>query len=114
MNHARKTTKPKDRSHDRELRGHILDLLSGEGAHAKFEEVVSGMPSQLRGAKPAGFLHSPWMLLEHMRIAQWDILEFCRNPNMFHRTGPPATGHRQKLHPAQQRGIKASSNSAET
>jgi hypothetical protein len=58
----------------------MLDLLSGEGAHAKFEEVVSGIPSKLRGTKPAGFPHSAWMLLEHMRVAQWDILEFSRNP----------------------------------
>ena len=36
-------------------------------------------PRNLRGQKPAGLPHSPWMLLEHMRIAQWDILEFSRN-----------------------------------
>jgi len=58
----------------------MLDLLSGEGAHAAFEEVVSGIPSKLRGTKPVGFPHSAWMLLEHMRMAQWDILEFSRNP----------------------------------
>jgi DinB superfamily len=58
----------------------MLDLLSGGGAHAKFEEVVSGIPPTLRGTKPAGFPHSAWMLLEHMRMAQWDILEFSRNP----------------------------------
>jgi hypothetical protein len=80
MKNATKITKTKDRSHDRELRRHLLELVSGGGAHAKFEEVVSGIPSKLRGMKPAGFLHSAWMLLEHMRIAQWDILEFSRNP----------------------------------
>src|ERR1700730_12279073 len=80
MESATKITKTKNRSHDRELRRHMRDLLSGEGAHAKFEEVVSGMPSKRRGTKPAAFLHSAWMLLEHMRIAQWDILEFSRNP----------------------------------
>src|SRR6266851_5935107 len=80
MKSATKITKTKDRSHDRELRRHTLELLSGGGAHAKFEEVVSGIPSQLRGIKPAGFLHSAWMLLEHMRVVQWDILEFSRNP----------------------------------
>jgi hypothetical protein len=57
----------------------LLDLLSGGGAHAKFEDVVKDMPTKLRGAKPAGMPHSPWMLLEHMRLAQWDILEFSRN-----------------------------------
>jgi uncharacterized damage-inducible protein DinB len=80
MKNATKITKTKDRSHDRELRRHVLDLLSGEGAHAKFEEIVNGIPFKLRGTKPPGFLHSAWMLLEHVRIAQWDILEFSRNP----------------------------------
>src|SRR6202049_1777872 len=81
MENAAKISKTKDKSHDRELRRQMLDLLSGGGAHAKFEEVVSGIPAALRGTKPAGFLHSAWMLLEHMRIAQWDILEFSRNPS---------------------------------
>ena len=80
MKNATKRTKTNDRSQDRELRRHLLDLLSGEGAHAKFEQVVSGIPSTLRGTKPAGFLHSAWMLLEHMRITQWDILQFSRYP----------------------------------
>jgi len=80
MNKDTKITRTKDSRHDRELRRHMLDLLSGGGAHASFEEVVSGIPFKQRGTKPAGFLHSAWMLLEHMRIAQWDILEFSRNP----------------------------------
>jgi DinB superfamily len=65
--------------HDRSLRKHLLDLLSGGNAHAKFEEVIDGIPAKLRGQKPAGLPHSPWMLLEHMRIGQWDILEFSRD-----------------------------------
>jgi hypothetical protein len=80
MKNATKMTKPKDRSHDRELRRHVLELLSGGQAHATFEDVVHGVPTNLRGTKPVGFPHSPWMLLEHMRITQWDILEFSRNP----------------------------------
>jgi hypothetical protein len=62
------------------LRDHLLYLLQGGGAHAKFDEVIAGIPTKLRGQKPSGLPHSPWMLLEHMRIAQWDILEFSRNP----------------------------------
>jgi hypothetical protein len=54
-------------------------LLKGGSAHARFEEMVAGIPAKLRGQKPAGLPHSPWMLLEHMRLAQWDILEFSRN-----------------------------------
>jgi hypothetical protein len=61
------------------LRQHLLELLNGGGAHARLEEVISGIPAKLRGQKPAGLPHSPWMLLEHMRIAQSDILEFSRS-----------------------------------
>lgn len=61
------------------LRSQLVELLAGGGAHAKFEDVVKGIPAKTRGQKPPGLPHSPWMLLEHMRIAQWDILEFSRN-----------------------------------
>jgi hypothetical protein len=63
------------------LREHLLELLRGGSAHLNFEKAVAGLPAKLRGAKPAGQPHTPWRLLEHMRIAQWDILEFCRNPD---------------------------------
>lgn len=66
-------------SHDRSLREHLVYLLAGGGAHAKFDDVLKGLPPALRGKKPAKFPHSPWMLLEHLRLAQWDILEFSRN-----------------------------------
>ena len=62
------------------LREHLLYLLRGGGAHLDFEKAVTGLPPELRGVRPAGLPHSPWRLLEHMRIAQWDILEFSRNP----------------------------------
>jgi hypothetical protein len=65
---------------DKALREHLLYLLGGGGAHLKFEDAVIGLPPELRGSAPPGVLHTPWRLLEHMRIAQWDILEFCRNP----------------------------------
>jgi len=58
------------------LRQQLIDLLQGGGAHAKFEDVVPKIPANLRGSKPPKFPHSCWMILEHMRIAQWDILEF--------------------------------------
>jgi DinB superfamily len=64
---------------DGSLRGHLIELLKGGSAHARFEEVFAGIPAKLRGQKPAGLSHSAWMLLEHMRIGQWDILEFSRN-----------------------------------
>ena len=65
--------------HDSSLRRHLLELLKGGSAHARFEEAIAGIPANLRGRKYAGLPHSPWMLLEHMRIAQHDILEFSRN-----------------------------------
>ena len=43
---------------------------------------------RMRGAKAAGLPHTPWQLLEHMRIAQWDILDFCRNPQYESRAWP--------------------------
>ena len=74
-----KTSETKQDPKDNALREHVLYLLEGGGAHAKFEEVVAGIPPTLLGRKPAGLPHSLWMLLEHLRIAQWDILEFSRN-----------------------------------
>jgi DinB superfamily len=65
---------------DKALRQQLVDLLRGGGAHAKFEEVVAGIPAKLRGQKSTGMPHSPWMILEHLRIGQRDILEFSRNP----------------------------------
>ena len=64
---------------DKSLRDHLLYLLQGGGAHLKFDEAVAGIPPKLRGQKPAGYPHSCWMLIEHIRLAQWDILEFSRD-----------------------------------
>jgi hypothetical protein len=66
-------------SPDQALRQHLVYLLSDGGAHAKFEDVIKNFPANLRGKKAENFPHTAWMLLEHMRIAQWDILEFSRN-----------------------------------
>lgn len=62
------------------LRKHLLDLLRMKGAHLDFDAAVAGFPVELRGTKPKGAPHTPWQLLEHLRIAQWDILDFSRNP----------------------------------
>ena len=67
-------------NNDQAVRKHLLELLDGAHAHAPFDKVVSDFPSKLRGEVPSGLPHSAWMLLEHMRLAQWDILEFSRNP----------------------------------
>jgi hypothetical protein len=65
---------------DQALREHLLYLLRGGGAHLGFEDAVGGLPPALRGVTPPHVPHTPWRLLEHMRLAQWDIFEFCRNP----------------------------------
>lgn len=62
------------------LRKQLQELLRGKGAHLDFDKAVAHLPPKLRGAKPPGQPHTPWRLVEHMRIAQWDILEFSRNP----------------------------------
>jgi hypothetical protein len=62
----------------RSLREHLLYLLEGGGAHLHFDQAIDGIPPQLRGKTVHPVPHSPWRLLEHMRIAQWDILEFSR------------------------------------
>jgi hypothetical protein len=68
-------------THDphRSLREHLLDLLQGGGAHLHFDKAVADLPPEFRGRTAPGMPHSPWRLLEHLRIAQWDILEFSRN-----------------------------------
>ena len=62
------------------LRQHLLELLRGSHAHASFDTAVDGLPADERGLRPEGAAHSPWEILEHLRIAQWDILEFSRDP----------------------------------
>jgi len=64
---------------DKALRDHLLYLLKGGGAHTKFQDVFADFPANLRGKRVADLPHTAWMLLEHMRIAQWDILEFSRD-----------------------------------
>jgi len=68
------------KDHEQSLRKHLVELLAGGSAHAKFDDVIKGLPPELRGTKPPKFPHTAWMLLEHLRLAQWDILEFSRNP----------------------------------
>jgi hypothetical protein len=66
---------------DKALRQHLISLLKGGNAHVDFAGAVKDLPAGVRGTRPEGAEHSPWEVLEHMRIAQWDILEFSRNPH---------------------------------
>jgi hypothetical protein len=66
--------------HDKSLRRHLVSFLQGGSAYATFDHIIANIPAKLRGKKPTAYPHSLWMLLEHLRIAQCDILEFSRNP----------------------------------
>jgi hypothetical protein len=63
------------------LRKHLIEVLDGGHAHLTFDDAIAGLPAELRGARPAGLPHTPWRLLEHMRICQWDILRFSVDPS---------------------------------
>lgn len=66
------------------IRRHLAGALEWEDAHVGFEKAVGGIPPEQRGARPTGFDHSAWQLIEHIRIAQADILDFCLNPAYAH------------------------------
>ena len=66
------------------VREHLVSVLDWEEAHVGFDKAVAGIPPEKRGARPPGFEHSPWQLLEHLRLAQDDILDFCLNTNYVH------------------------------
>ncbi len=66
---------------DQALRDHVVYLLMGGGAHLGFDEAIENIPEQFWGARVDGVRHTPWRLVEHLRICQWDILEFSRNPS---------------------------------
>lgn len=68
-------------ANDQALRDHLLYVLRGEGAHVTFADFVADFPPELCGQRVEGLPYTAWQVLEHMRIAQWDILEFSRIPN---------------------------------
>jgi hypothetical protein len=70
------------------LRKQMARLLEWEDAHAGFEAAVAGLPPQLRDRRPEGLPHSPWELVEHLRLTQRDILDFCRDPAYSEPTWP--------------------------
>jgi hypothetical protein len=67
-------------SSDAAFRDHVSRLLEWKEAHATFDAAVEGLPADERGTQPPGLPYSPWQLVEHIRITQHDILDFCRNP----------------------------------
>lgn len=73
---------------DAALRAQLAAFLDWRDAHADFDAAVADFPTHLRGVVPAGLPYSAWQLLEHLRLAQEDILEFCVNPNYKERGWP--------------------------
>jgi hypothetical protein len=73
------------------LRQHMVNLLKGGEAHADFDTATKNLSANLRGQRPKGAEHSPWELVEHLRIAQWDILEYARDPK--HKSPEFPTGY---------------------
>ncbi|HUI82881.1 MAG TPA: DinB family protein [Candidatus Binatia bacterium] len=65
--------------HDRQLRQQLAKAIDWHEAHADFSAAVADFPAKLRGRVPEGLPYSAWQLLEHIRIALWDIVEFCRD-----------------------------------
>lgn len=98
------------------LRRHLIWLLKEGHAHAGFESAIRGLPAEARGSKVKGVPYTAWELLEHIRLAQWDILEFSRDPkhvspdfpsDYWPRTKGPPPGAWEKSVRAFRRDLKA-------
>jgi uncharacterized damage-inducible protein DinB len=83
------------------IRTMIGRLLEWEDAHAGFDKVVGRLSPKLRGHVPAGLPYSPWQLLEHLRITQKDILDFCVNPSYQERAWPDEYWPKSKAPPSE-------------
>lgn len=78
---------------DQSLRNHVLYLLRMQGAHMTFDDAVAEFPEHLINTFPPNVPYSPWHLVEHLRICQWDILEYTINPR--HKSPPWPEGYWQ-------------------
>src|SRR5271156_6133849 len=77
---AKKRVSPRTQDHDKALRKQLQELLTWGDAHADWKAAVADLPVEKRGEKAAGLPHTAWQLLEHARLTQRDILDFCINP----------------------------------
>jgi len=86
---------------DREvLRKHLVESLTGQNAHLTFDKAVEGLPLEFINKKVEGVPHSCWDLVEHMRIAQWDILDFIENPSYQEMPWPEGYWPKQEADPS--------------
>src|ERR1700677_1063756 len=77
---GRKRAMPTATNHDTAVRRQLKEILSWHGAHVDWKSALANLPADKRGVRPAGLPHSAWELLDHARITQQDILDFCTNP----------------------------------
>jgi len=75
----------------------LEEALNGKNAHASFEDAVGKVPAGLLGVVPEGLPYSIWQLVEHIRITQWDILEFSRNPDYVSPDWPEGYWPKEKV-----------------
>ncbi|GAB3023246.1 DinB family protein [Spirosoma pulveris] len=76
------------------VRKQLIALLTGSNAHQSFDDAVKDLPAELRSVKPDKLPYTIWQLVDHIRIAQWDILEFSRDAS--HQSPPWPTGYWSK------------------
>jgi hypothetical protein len=77
---AKKSGRKAPRNTENDLREQLVYLLKGGGAHVHFTDALEGFPAGKYGTFANALPHTGWQLLEHARIAQWDIVNFCKNP----------------------------------
>lgn len=75
---------PGDQMNDTALRNQLVELLKGDHAHTSFDAAVRDFPFPMAGRRIEGLPYTAWQILEHLRIAQWDILDFSRNPGYIY------------------------------
>ena len=106
----------KARNNVKALRKQLVSLLREGHAHVGFDAAIAGLPAKARGARAKGAPYTAWEILEHMRLAQWDILEFSRDPThispdfpsgYWPKTKAPAKGAWEKSVRAFRRDLKA-------
>jgi DinB superfamily len=85
---SKKLATPQATNQDKALRRQLAEVLTWGDAHADWKKALADLPVEKRGVRPEGLPHSPWELLEHARITQWDILDFCTNPEYEAREWP--------------------------
>ena len=93
--------RPSETKPDAALRAQLMKLLDWGDAHVSFDAAVKGIPPAVRGAVPEGLDHSPWQLVEHLRRAQHDILDFCRNPGYVELSFPQDYWPREPAPPSE-------------